>query len=151
MYLDGQGVPQDYAAAAGWFRKAAEQGDEADAQSNLGAMYYDGRGVPQDYAAALSWFRKAADRRDANAQKNLGLMYRNGRGVPQDYVIAHMWFNLAAVGGDKDAVKGRDMIAAQMTPQQIAQAQKLAREWKPRPAVELLPWPYVPAQKMLGK
>jgi uncharacterized protein len=59
-------------------------------------------------------------------------MYRTGGGVPQDYVIAHMWFNLAAASGDKDAVKARDVVAAKMAPTQIAEAQKLAREWKPK-------------------
>jgi uncharacterized protein len=55
-----------------------------------------------------------------------------GQGVPQDYVIAHMWFNLAASGGHKNAVQGRDMVAAKMAPAQLAEAQKLAREWKPK-------------------
>ena len=47
--INGQGVPQDYAEAVTWYRKAAEQGD-ADAQYNLGVMYAKGQGVPQDYA-----------------------------------------------------------------------------------------------------
>ena len=136
MYDNGQGVPQDYAAAVSWYRKAADQGD-ADAQYNLGVMYDNGQGVPQDYAAAVSWYRKAADQGYADAQYNLGVMYDNGQGVPQDYVQAHMWFNLAAAtsrkrGRDK-AVKNRDRVAAKMTPAQIAEAQKLAREWKPKP------------------
>jgi TPR repeat protein len=75
----------------------------------------------------------------ANAQYNLGLMYSKGQGVPQDYVRAHMWFNLSASRWpateaerrDK-AVKLRDIIASRMTPAQIAEAQKLAREWKPK-------------------
>jgi uncharacterized protein len=58
-------------------------------------------------------------------------MYNLGRGVPQDYILAHMWFNLAAVS-DKAAVELRRGLAAQMTPAQIAEAQKLAREWKPK-------------------
>jgi hypothetical protein len=52
-------------------------------------------------------------------------------GVLQDYVRAHMWFNLSAAQGYQDAVKNRDMVALRMTPSQIAEAQKLAREWKP--------------------
>jgi hypothetical protein len=60
-------------------------------------------------------------------------MYDNGNGVPQDYVQAHMWFNLAGVQGDEDATKKRDIVAAKMTPDQIAEAQRLAREWKPKP------------------
>jgi TPR repeat protein len=134
MYGLGQGVPRDHRAQVMWLRKAAEQGlDEA--QFKLGLLYYLGIGqdVPQDYAAAASWFRKSAEHGDPAGQHMLATMYYNGLGVPQDYVIAHMWLNLVAVGmnGDKDAVKARDMVAAKMTPGQIAEAQKLAREWKP--------------------
>ncbi len=59
-------------------------------------------------------------------------MYHNGRGVTQDYVQAHMWFNLAAARGLKFPEKRRDRLAKKMTPAQIAEAQKLAREWKPK-------------------
>ena len=132
MYSQGQGVPQDYAAAVTWFRKAADQGF-VDAQLKLGLMYSDGLGVPQDYAAAVTWSRRAADQGHAAAQTILGFMYFFGEGVPQDYVQAHMWFNLAATKGDASAVKNRDIVAAKMTPSQMAEAQKLAREWKPKP------------------
>jgi TPR repeat protein len=131
MYANGQGVPQDYAAAMTWYRKAAEQG-HGGAQNNLVNMYAKGQGVPQDYGAAVSWYRKAADQGDALAQFNLGLMYANGWGVPQDYVQAHMWWNLAADQGNAVAFKKRDSVAATMTPAQIAEAQKMAREWKPK-------------------
>lgn len=139
IYANGQGVPQDYAAAAAWYRKAADQGNAA-SQGNLGLMYAKGDGVPQDYAAAVSWFRKAANQGNATGQANLGFMYVRGDGVPQDYVQAHMWLNLAAsrlAASEKEnrdlAVKHRDLVAAKMTPAQIAEAQKLAREWKPKP------------------
>jgi TPR repeat protein len=59
-------------------------------------------------------------------------MFSIGRGVPQDYISAHMWFSLAAAGGNGDAEKNRENVAAKMTPAQIAEAQKLAREWKPK-------------------
>jgi TPR repeat protein len=59
-------------------------------------------------------------------------MYDNGEGVPQDNVTAHMWFNLAAANGFKEAVRNRDMVARYMTPAQVEEAQKLAREWKPK-------------------
>jgi TPR repeat protein len=52
MYLNGEGVPQDYPEALNWFRKAAEQG-LASAQGNLGYMYHNGKGVPQNYAEAI--------------------------------------------------------------------------------------------------
>ena len=111
------------------WRKAADQGF-ADAQVNLARMYGTGLGVTQDDATAVSWIRKAADQGHTQAQGLLGARYGLGIGVPQDYVLAHMWFNLAAAGGDKEAVGLRNTIAAQMTPAQIAVAQKLAREWK---------------------
>ncbi|MSP83097.1 MAG: hypothetical protein EXQ94_09225 [Alphaproteobacteria bacterium] len=56
-------------------------------------------------------------------------MYRNGQGVPQDFVQAHFWYNLAGAGGEETAVENRDGIAQSMTPDQIAEAQRLAREW----------------------
>jgi uncharacterized protein len=85
-----------------------------------------------DYATAMRYFRPLADRGDPMAQSNLGFMYLYGRGVPQDYISAHMWFNLAASGGDRSAHFARDLVAAKMTPVQMAEAQKLAREWKPK-------------------
>ncbi len=111
--------------------KAADQGN-ADTQYNLGLMYNNGIGVTQDYAEAMKWYRKAADQGNAKAQSNLGLMYDNGQGVTQDYVQAHMWLNLAAAQGQKEAEKFRGSLAKMMTPAQIAEAQKLAREWKPK-------------------
>jgi len=63
------------------------------------------------------------------AQFNLGLLYAEGQGVPQDDVLAHMWMNLAAAKGVQEAVKGRDLLEKLMTPAQLAEAQRLAREW----------------------
>ena len=121
----------DNATALRLFRLLAEQGD-ARAQEYLGYMYRKGLGVPQDYALAVAWYRKAAEQGDAEAQGLLGYMYEEGQGVPQDYVQAHMWYNLAAVQ-DGIAANARDLVAAKMTPAQIAEAHKLAREWKPKP------------------
>jgi uncharacterized protein len=122
----------DYATALRLFRPLADQG-VASAQNDLGVMYSYGQGVPQDYAEALKWFRLAADQGSMVAQVNLGHMYANGEGVPQDYVRAHMWFNLsAAQGSHLLAAEHRDSIAKRMTPAQIAEAQKLAREWQPK-------------------
>ncbi len=136
MYRNGHGVPQDDAEAMGWWRKAAEQGN-AGAQNNLGVMYGKGLGVPQDYAEAVGWYRKAAEQGYATAQHKLGVMYGKGLDVPQDEAQAYMWFKLASStfppGEDRDrAVKNRDIAAERMTPAQISEAQKLAREWKPK-------------------
>ncbi len=67
MYHTGQGVQQDYAEAAKWYRKAAVQGVAA-AQYNLGLMYTNGHGVTQDYAEAVKWYRKAAAQLRAHRQ-----------------------------------------------------------------------------------
>jgi TPR repeat protein len=79
---------------------------------------------------------KRAEQGDASAQYGLGSMHYNGQGVPQDYLQAHMWYNLAAsglTGDDREAaVKNRDLLAKTMTSEQIAEAQRLAREWKPK-------------------
>jgi TPR repeat protein len=131
MYSNRQGVVRDYAEAMRWYKLAAAQG-ESHAQYNLGGMYSNGRGVVQDYAEAMRWYKSAAARGHADAQFNLGFMYSDGRGVVQDYVRAHMWFNLAAAKGDADSVKQRTIVAKKMTPQQIAEAQKLARECQAR-------------------
>ncbi len=95
-------------------------------------MYGFGNGVTQNYAAALKWYHKAADQGYADAQLNLGLLYTRGRGVTQDIVQAHMWYTLAAASGDRSAGPLRDALVTKMTPAQIAEAQKMAREWKPK-------------------
>ena len=87
----------------------------------------------------MSWYRKAAEQGNAFAQLNLGFQYASGSGVAREYVPAYMWFNLAVLRFDASdreyrdkAMEERDQLAAKMTPAQIAEAQKLAREWKPK-------------------
>ena len=117
----------DYVTALENWRPLAEQGD-ASAQFILGFMYYNGRGVPQDYAAAVRWYRMAAEQGYAWAQYDLGLMYENGRGAPQDYVTAHMWVNIGSANGNPVAAYVRDeVLVPNMTPAQIAEAQRRAR------------------------
>jgi TPR repeat protein len=122
---------QDYATALAKFRSAAQQGS-ASAQFSLGLMYDEGKGVAQDFKEAVRWYKLAAAQGNAKAQFNLGISYGKGEGVAQDYLRAHTWLNLAAISGDADAVKSRDITARKMTPQQIAEAQKLARECQAR-------------------
>ncbi len=136
MYADGEGIPQDSAEAVKWYHLAAEQGD-AGAQFSLGGLYFYGAGVPRDLAEAVKWYRRAAERGDFEAQIQLGNMYENGVGLPQDYVLSHMWFNLAAthLPAGPNSMLGalnRDFIEKSMTPDQVAEAQRLASEWKPK-------------------
>jgi tetratricopeptide (TPR) repeat protein len=176
MYYHGQGVTQDYAEAAKWYRMAAEQGN-AFAQIFLGTMYASGRGIAQDAAEAVKWsrmsaeqgnafaemflgtmeglatgvpqefaeqvkgYRMAAERGNADAQFLVGWMYYEGEGGPEDYVQAHMWMNLATSrsrGENREAyAKQREHVADLMTPEQVAKAQRLAREWQPKTWDEL--------------
>ena len=89
---------ENYAEAAKWFRKAADQGD-GQAQNNLGVCYGKGQGVPQDYTEAVKWYHKSAKQGFAAAQYNLGCCYDNGQGVPQDYEEAVKWYRKSAEQG----------------------------------------------------
>jgi len=109
-------------------RVKAEQGDSS-AQYNLALMYSNGKGVPKDSKEGVKWYRLAAEQGVPDAQNNLGVLYYHGAGVVQDYVMAHMYWNIAAVSGNKNAIKGIGSVEKQMTPSQVAEAQKLAREW----------------------
>jgi len=131
MYLGGEGVTQDYKKAVKWLQMSAEQGDRL-AQVNLGAMYYSGHGVTQDFKKAVRWYRKSAEQGFSEAQINLGAMYYLGQGVLQDNVYAHMWLNIGALTGTEDdiqdAMKYRNNLTKEMTKEQLAEAQALARE-----------------------
>ena len=122
---------KNYPLALSKYKSAAVK-NNAYAQLQIGNMYNEGLGVAQDYAEAVKWWKMAAAQGFADAQYNLGLRYYNGQGVVQDYVRAHMWWNLAATKGDADSAKNRDIVAKKMTTQQIAEAQKLARECQAR-------------------
>ena len=129
MYDQGEGVQADQAQAMKWYRKSAEHG-YAFAQYKLGVIYDLGLiGEEVDFVEAAKWYRAAAGHGVGAAEYNLGVLCKNGWGVPQDYEQAHMWFNLAAAQGSADAVGQRDAVAKLMTPEQVAQAQKLASDW----------------------
>jgi uncharacterized protein len=136
MYAEGQGVPKDDAESLKWGQLAAENGIVT-AQLIMGARYNEGRGVPKDAKEALKWFQKAANKGAAYGQFSLGLMYAGGLGIPQDKVQSFKWFTLAAAvfppssKESDDAVKNANLVAAKMTPEEIAEAQRLAQEWKP--------------------
>ena len=138
MYYDGQGMRQDREQAAKWFRKSAEQGD-AQAQRYLGFMYANGQGVARNDKEAVKWYGRAAEQGDADAQVNLGLMYSAARGTSQNLVQAHKWFNVAASlyplsdrGTREQALTNSERLAAKLSSDQSAEAEKLAREWQPK-------------------
>jgi len=142
MYDKRRGVPQDFAEAVKLFRQAADHG-HAPAQANLAFMYDKGRGVAENPAEAVAWYRRAAEQGYAAAQSSLAAMYQAGRGVPRDLVQAYMWYQLAA---DNDpgtnpgeralSLKRRDIVGAAISAEQIAEAQKQARDWRPKSATQ---------------
>jgi len=134
-YYNGKGVAKDFVAAVLWLGKAAEQGYGM-AQVNLGTCYGLGNGVSKDQVEAGKWYRKAAEQGLAMAQTAIGVRYFSGDGVPKDYVEAHKWLNLASANGDEDAKKDLPIVEESMTKEQIAEAQRLARDFKPRKALE---------------
>ena len=85
-------------------------------------------GAPVDYAEAVRWYHAAAEQGNVRGQRLLGVMYTLGLGVPQDFVAAHVWLSLAASQGDDEAGDIRDALAKQMTAEQVAEAQSMARE-----------------------
>ena len=131
----GQGVARNGLEAIRWYRKAADQ-DHAFAQFRLGDLYSSGEVSPPNDSEAAQWYRLAADHGLGGAQFNLGMMYAKGQGVPQDRVLAHMWLNvvvseLPALGQQQrnTTVDALDLVAAQMTPSQLAEARLLAFQW----------------------
>ena len=160
LYRIGRRVPQDFAEAAKWCRRAGEQG-HIEAQTDLGVLYSMGQGVARSQREAVKWLSRGAARGYGRAQRELGAVYEyGGRDLAPDKVRAHMWYNLAAANfledgkiaaefsgpdqatiraqflalaeqGRAHAAQSRARVAKNMASEQIAEAQRLAREWKP--------------------
>ncbi|MCX6900407.1 MAG: tetratricopeptide repeat-containing serine protease family protein [Verrucomicrobia bacterium] len=130
-YSRGDGVTKDKAEGVKWYRKAAEQGLTT-AQDTLGICYSCGLGVVKDEVEAARWWRKAAEQGNAWSQYSLGDCYVNGTGVVKDYVEAYKWWLLVAAQGHE--ASGITKLEDRMTREQIAEGQKLARNFKPRKA-----------------
>jgi hypothetical protein len=136
---------RDYITALTLLQPLADQGD-AVAQLRLGAMYAFGQGVPEYLEAALYWFHRSAVQGDPTAQYNIGMLYAEGEGVRRDKVQAYKWLSLAAAHFPSEeadhrdhAIKNRDAMAATMTGDQIAEAERLTRDWLPNSRTDRLP------------
>jgi len=115
-------------AFAEW-QPLAEKG-EPGVQAAIGVMYHAGQGVPQDYEKAFQWYRRAAEKGNAASQANLGVMYAKGVGVERDLVQAYVWFALAAMNnGSSGHARGRDKLAKMLDKEQLAKAERLAKEY----------------------
>jgi TPR repeat protein len=122
---------RDYDTAVRIWKPLAEKGILA-AQYTLGLMYDNGEGVPEDNIEAAKWYRLVAEQGDVDAQYSLGLMYAKGEGVPRDYVQAYKWWSLAATKGEERSRRDKEKISKLMSREQIAEAQRLSREWRPK-------------------
>ena len=100
---EGKGVPQNFAEAVNWYKKAVELGQN-EAYAYLGAAYLDGRGVPVDEAEAVKLLQTGAEKGDARSQRRLAVLYTQGKGLPYDYEKALHWSVEAARGGDVQAM-----------------------------------------------
>jgi TPR repeat protein len=108
----------------------AKKGD-ADSRQRLGVCYIAGRGITRDATEGVKWLRMAAEQGNADGQYWLGLCLYNGDGVTRNYTEAHTWFSLAAAQGHSNAKKDLPDTESRMTKEQIVEAQRLAREFKP--------------------
>lgn len=130
-YETGQGLLQDYAEAIRWYRRAAAQGYQA-AMWNLWDMYRRNQGIPSERQAAHLWLQKAAKEGDPVAQYFLAEASMNGKYEPPDLVKAYMWLILSARQSFPPAMHQQDFLATQLSPSQIAEAQRLAEEREPK-------------------
>ena len=131
--VDARGIPSASCAEVTFpspledLTRCAEQG-HARAQYLLGLRYNIGHDAPQDDAEAFLWYRQAAEQGHASAQLDLGYQYA-WEGFLHDLVYAYMWWNLSAAQGTETAQESKDIIERQMTREQIAEGQRMSREW----------------------
>ena len=146
MYQNGEGGARDARGASALFlqvasayRKAAEQGD-SQAQVKLARMYQSGHGLPRSRVQAAIWLRRAADQGDADAQLRLGMLYQEPFGLfllsePDDSDKSYIWFSLAASGTPgartEVAAQARDAAAKGLSADQLAEADRFIRQWRP--------------------
>ena len=127
----------DFPKALIEFQALADQGN-VDGQYFLGLFYHNAFGVKRDQAEALKWFLKAAYQGDPRSQYYAGIMYAAGQGATKDLPMADMWLTLSAANPKssyRDSLYTKEEISKiekKMTPEQIAQAKELVKNWKPQ-------------------
>ncbi len=132
-YANGRGVDTSPSEAVKWYRKSAARG-YVDAEAELGACYLEGTGVAKDPPEGVKWLQQAAEKGSVSAQGKLARCYEKGTGTPKDNVQSYKWYALAAAQDDALGADFRMNLAkleSLMTPEQVTEAQRLAREFKP--------------------
>ena len=142
LYQFGAGVAQDYTLAREWYEKSVALGYPM-ALNNLGYLYRFGLGVETNAQRAADLYKRAAEKGDPSAMVNLGIAYADGTGVTKDLIEAYKWLDLArfhTVSSSDMRLKwgcrkALDRVAARMSQEQMAEAEKRAREfdkrWRP--------------------
>ena len=134
-FANGEGATRDYAQAAEWYHKAADQSHTL-AQFNLGMMYAHGQGVVQDAAQSVMWFGRAARQGDAGAQFNLGeschraSLLGERKDAPESRIEAYKWYRLAAAQGYLDSETAYTTLTMNMTREDVAAGNRRAAEFK---------------------
>jgi len=136
LYETGKGVSKNYGKAAEWYSSSAEMFNST-AMYRMGFLHEKGMGVPKSMQEAEKWYRRAADAGNSWSQFYFGEKCEHGKGVKKDLVFAHAWYNLASRGmGDKGlwkkAKSARDRVALKLTPEELARAEKIVRDWRPQ-------------------
>jgi len=134
MYERGQGVDRSLDTARTWYKSAAENGN-VKAMHNLAVSVSGRDGSAPDYPLAAKWYGKAAAHGLADSQFNLGILAEHGLGVPKALGEAYKWYSLAAAQGDAEATKRRDVVAAQLTPEDRAKLDAEVKTWTANPAL----------------
>lgn len=129
MYMDGRGVAKSEEEGIKLLQLAAAQ-NLVEAQAGLGNIYLKGIGVKKNPEEAYKWFHKGALLENQFCMRMLGDMYLKGQGVKKDHVQAYMWATLALEYKDAPAGDLKFQLKKVMKPEEIAEAEKLARKWK---------------------
>ena len=139
----GDGAKQDYAQAAHWYLKAADQSHPM-AQFNLAVMYAAGHGVPRDEAKSRVWMQKAADQGDAGAQYNIGMRLHRAsldglpEAAPETRIQAYKWLQLSAAQGYRGSQAAWAFVALTMTLADVADGSRRIAAFVPAGANQVV-------------
>lgn len=120
----------DFDTAAQQLLPLAETTNNCVAQRILGDMYAKGKGVEPDMVAAVKWYKAAAEQGESASQFELAALYRDGNGVPKDLENAYAWLTVSKELGSSRAAAGLAALDGQLSPEELANAQKLSEEYK---------------------
>ena len=147
LYEFGIGVKASPKTAMELMKRSADAGNRI-AMHDLGHYHATGSGGQDaDITQAVTWFEKAAQRGVLDSQFNLGVLYQGGAGIEKNLISSYVWYAVAGGQGDKVALQRRDMLAGELSSDQLAQAQARAKAFAPKRVNDLangvfrnLPW-----------